>query len=44
MDANVAGEAGRKSLFLNRCTDCHSQIHGTDIPAPAKAGTGTMRQ
>lgn len=44
MDANVNGEAGRKRLFLNRCTDCHSQVHGTDIPAPAKAGTGTMRQ
>jgi len=35
---------GAKSLFLNRCTDCHSQIHGTDIPSPAKAGTGTLRQ
>ena len=31
-------------LFLNRCTDCHSQVHGTDIPAPAKAGNGTLRQ
>ena len=36
--------AGVKSLFLNRCTDCHSQVHGSDIPAPAKAGTGTLRQ
>jgi DmsE family decaheme c-type cytochrome len=44
LDANVTGQPERKSLFLNRCTDCHSQIHGTDIPAPAKAGTGTMRQ
>ena len=35
---------GAKGLFLNRCTDCHSQIHGTDVPSPAKAGTGTMRQ
>jgi DmsE family decaheme c-type cytochrome len=33
-----------KNLFLNRCTDCHSQVHGTDIPAPAKAGNGTLRQ
>ena len=38
------GIADTKGLFLNRCTDCHSQIHGTDIPAPARTGTGTMRQ
>jgi len=25
--------AGAKQLFMNRCTDCHSQIHGTDIPS-----------
>jgi DmsE family decaheme c-type cytochrome len=41
---NTPGITGNKSLFLNRCTDCHSQIHGTDIPAPAKAGSGTLRQ
>ena len=26
-----------KQLFANRCTDCHSQIHGTNIPVPAKS-------
>jgi DmsE family decaheme c-type cytochrome len=35
---------GVKQLFTNRCTDCHSQIHGTDIPAPAVTGPGTLRQ
>ena len=35
---------GVKALYLNRCTDCHSQVHGADIPSPAKAGTGTLRQ
>lgn len=35
---------GVNSLFTNRCTDCHSQIHGTDIPAPASGGPGLMRQ
>ncbi len=35
---------GNKQLFTNRCTDCHSQIHGTDIPAPAITGSGTLRQ
>ena len=44
LDPNGQAPAGRKSLFLNRCTDCHSQIHGTDIPAPARAGSGTLRQ
>jgi len=28
----------RKGLFYTRCTDCHSMIHGTDIPS--KSGTG----
>jgi DmsE family decaheme c-type cytochrome len=46
IDADSLGSPapGIKRLFLNRCTDCHSQIHGTDIPAPATTGTGTMRQ
>jgi len=26
-----------KQLFANRCTDCHSQVHGSNIPTPAKA-------
>lgn len=39
--------AGVKKLFMNRCTDCHSQIHGTDTPSPEKIRAlpgGTMRQ
>ncbi|HEY6838687.1 MAG TPA: DmsE family decaheme c-type cytochrome [Geobacteraceae bacterium] len=40
----VSPAPGINQLFSNRCTDCHSQIHGTDIPAPAKTGGGTMRQ
>jgi DmsE family decaheme c-type cytochrome len=35
---------GVKQLFTNRCTDCHSQIHGTDIPSSAVTGSGTMRR
>jgi DmsE family decaheme c-type cytochrome len=31
---------GVKELYLNRCTDCHSQIHGSDIPSMGtKPGT-----
>ena len=38
-------DQGVNRLFNNRCTDCHSQIHGTDIPSPALGGgKGTLRQ
>jgi len=28
----------RKGAIYTRCTDCHSQIHGTDLPSPSGAG------
>ncbi|MBI5485321.1 MAG: DmsE family decaheme c-type cytochrome [Deltaproteobacteria bacterium] len=34
--------AGQKTLFANRCTDCHSAIHGTN--SPDNDGLGTMRR
>jgi DmsE family decaheme c-type cytochrome len=40
----VDGSSGKNDLFLNRCIDCHSHIHNTDISAPAKAGNGLPRQ
>ncbi len=40
----ISGSDNVKRLFNNRCTDCHSQIHGTDIPAPALTGPGSLRQ
>jgi DmsE family decaheme c-type cytochrome len=30
-----------KGAFYTRCTDCHSQIHGTDIPSASGAGRFT---
>ncbi len=27
-----------KGAFYTRCTDCHSQIHGTDLPSPSGSG------
>ncbi len=30
--------AETKQAFYTRCTDCHSQIHGTDIPSPSGNG------
>lgn len=35
---------GVKQLFVNRCTDCHSQPHGSDIPSPASLSPGSLRQ
>lgn len=32
----------QKTLFANRCTDCHSMIHGTNTPD--SGGIGTMRK
>jgi len=31
--------AQTKQNFYNRCTDCHSQMHGTDLPSPSGKGT-----
>lgn len=33
---------GTKPLFANRCTDCHSAIHGSDTPD--NRGYGTLRK
>jgi DmsE family decaheme c-type cytochrome len=27
--------AEKKQAVYTRCTDCHSQIHGTDLPSPS---------
>ncbi len=32
-----SGEA--QSAYYTRCTDCHSTIHGTDLPSPSGKGT-----
>ncbi|HEY3308834.1 MAG TPA: DmsE family decaheme c-type cytochrome [Desulfuromonadaceae bacterium] len=34
--------AGNKLLYANRCTDCHSTIHGSDTPD--NRGYGTLRK
>ncbi len=30
--------ADQKRAFYTRCTDCHSQIHGSDLPSPSGQG------
>jgi hypothetical protein len=32
-----------KGAFYTRCTDCHSSIHGTDIPSAKGRGTFISR-
>lgn len=39
----ISTVAGVKQLFVNRCTDCHSQSHGSDTPDPAAFSPGSLR-
>ncbi len=36
LDGTATAET--KQAFYRRCTDCHSQIHGTDLPSPSGQG------
>ena len=38
----AADQLERKGAFYTRCTDCHFEIHGTDIPGAS--GTGRLTQ
>lgn len=33
LDVDPATAPQNRRVFANRCTDCHSQIHGTDMPS-----------
>lgn len=44
LQCHAGHSADNKQLFVNRCTDCHSQIHGTNSTAPAFNNNGTLRQ
>jgi DmsE family decaheme c-type cytochrome len=37
---NPHGTASMNVAFTTRCSQCHSQIHGTDLPSQALAGGG----
>jgi predicted CXXCH cytochrome family protein len=37
LDATKTGQY--KQNVYTRCTDCHSTIHGTDLPSPSGKGT-----
>lgn len=38
---STAAALESKGAYYTRCTDCHSQIHGTDIPSATGKGTFT---
>jgi DmsE family decaheme c-type cytochrome len=37
-----ASQLERKGAFYTRCTDCHSQIHGSDLPSASGRGRFTQ--
>ncbi len=37
---NAYGEASMKHAFLTKCTQCHSQVHGSDLPSQSVTGQG----
>ncbi len=38
--ANPFGESGWRAAFATKCTQCHTQIHGTDLPSQSLSGRG----
>ncbi len=40
--STASSQLERKGAFYTRCTDCHSQIHGTDIPSASGSGAFTQ--
>jgi DmsE family decaheme c-type cytochrome len=37
---NPWGESGYKRAFATRCTQCHTHVHGSDLPSQAVGGLG----
>ena len=37
---NPQGEHSFNASFTTKCTQCHSQVHGTDLPSQSTAGAG----
>lgn len=38
--ANPNGEAGWRAAFATKCTQCHTQIHGSDLPSQSISSRG----
>ncbi|MDT8440163.1 MAG: DmsE family decaheme c-type cytochrome [Desulfuromonadales bacterium] len=43
MASGALHDTPRKQAYYSRCTDCHSTIHGTNIPTPYGKGSFTAR-
>lgn len=41
-DATTSTSTQRARAFYTRCTDCHSRIHGSDVPSTSGAGRFTQ--
>ena len=37
---NPFGQEGYKMAFTTKCTQCHTQVHGTDLPSQAVPSLG----
>jgi DmsE family decaheme c-type cytochrome len=37
---NPLGQQGYKAAFTTRCTQCHTRVHGTDLPSQTVSGVG----
>jgi hypothetical protein len=36
----LSAKDGNKKAFLTKCTQCHSEIHGSDLPSQSTSGAG----
>ncbi len=39
-NSGISAHNGSKAAFLTRCTQCHSEIHGSDFPSQSISGQG----
>jgi DmsE family decaheme c-type cytochrome len=37
--SDVGTNIGQQRAFYSNCTECHAQVHGSDLPSPRSAGT-----
>ena len=40
MVPNLGAQRSYKQAFATKCTQCHTQVHGSDLPSQAVPGLG----